>query len=315
LLAENGREPLLGAVFRSPRDDPWMKTLLDAPSMSFPSRFSLLGFSGLYLLLLAPLAAGRLARSPRGRVRALLLASAPVLASVAASLLFNGALFPPGARLLDAAKVEVVPGSGFARVTQEIGFFATRAGSYDVSIGSVDAVLGEIGPALATPAREGPDFTIDTRDGTVLRGVALSPFQARLFALSAVVEQPLEAALAVEGQAVSVSIVNRSARALRGCFLARGGIAYPIGDLGPGEKRSLTFAPADGIDLRDPPSRARLLGGAQRASFWDREYGVLGKGKTLAAAWLDGPAIPVRRNAGPGLVELPALSLVVMEVP
>lgn len=315
-LAENDRQPVLGGFSGSAVDDSWMKPLLGNPPLSFPSSLAALAFAGGYLVLLMPLLAARLSRRLRTRLRAVLLLCVAAGAGCAGWLIFNRALFQPGARLLDAARVDMASGDGMARVTEKIGLLAVQAGSAELSLGADDVVVDEaIHVSVPTRGESAPNpgFTVDTSQETVLGSLSFGRFGSRLLVLNAVIPMPVEARVSVGEPSLTLAVSNGSARPLRRCFLLRAGRGYLVGDVAPFESVTRTFAAADGLPMSNPEARLRIAGDARRASFLDQSEGEPGKGSSFFAGWMDGPVL-ARVLAGADWVpDRPALSLVIVE--
>jgi hypothetical protein len=309
-ILRNDRQPILGAAATSAVDDPWMKALLGNPPLTFPRSIIALAFAGCYMVLLAPFLSTRFSRRLGSRLRAMLLLSVAAAACCAGWLIFNRELFRSGARLLDAARVDVVPGDGMARVTEKIGIFAAQAGSAELFLGSADVAVDEaihFGASPRSGSTPRPGFTVDTSHDTILRGISYGAFGSRLVVLTAVIPMPLEAVVRGTDNSLNVSVYNGSARPLRRCFLLHAGRGYPVGDVAPLQTVTRSFAPVDGLSLTDPASRAQMAGDPRRAAFWDQSEAEPGKGSSSVIGWMDGPVI-ARVPA-----DRPALSLVVVE--
>jgi hypothetical protein len=309
-MVENDRQPVLGASSRSAVEDPWMRALLGNPPLTFPPSIAALAFAGCYLALLLPLLVARISLRLGSRLRAVLLLSVAAMAWCAGWLIFNRELFRPGAKLLDAARVDVVSGDGMARVTEKVGLFAVQAGSAELSLGAADVAVDEaIHVSVSTRAGSAPSpgFTVDTSHETLLRGLSYGRFGSRLVVLNAVIPMPLEASVSSSATSITVAVSNGSARPLRRCFLFHAGRGYPVGDVAPLETVSRTFTTVDGLSLSDPGAWAQIAGDARRASFWDQSEAELGKGSSIIAGWMDGPVI------AHVLADRPSLSLVVVE--
>lgn len=309
-ILRNDRQPILGASSTSAVDDPWMKALLGNPPLTFPRPITALAFAGCYLALLVPFLSARFSRWIGSRLRVVLLLSAAAAACCAGWLIFNRELFRSSARLLDAARVDVVSGDGMARVTEKVGMFAAQAGSAELSLGSADVAVDEankVSVGTRTGRAPRPGFTVDTRHDTILRGLSYGGFGSRLVVLNAVIPMPLQASVSGIDGSIKVSVFNGSARPLRRCFLLHDGRGYPVGDVAPLQTVSRTFTTVNGLSLSDPGSRAQIAGDPRRASFWDQSEAEPGKGSSIIIGWLDGPVIAHI------LADRPALSLVVVE--
>jgi hypothetical protein len=289
LLSEKGRQ-FQDRTNRTAAEGAWMKAFLDSPALSFPSRLFPLLFSAGYLLLLLPIVAIGSRRRAR-RTRVLVLLAAPVLASAAGYLLFNRVIFHPGARLVEAARVEAVSGDRFAFATEKIGIFSSATRTLDLSIDGRDVLVEETRPIAinSTAGSPKPATVSDGPGGMTLKGVVLGRFEARIYTLRGIVEMPVEGTLERIGQFVAVTVANRSSRSLRDCILALAGIGYTVGNVAPGETLRRTFTASQGTDLRDPALRARVLGGEERAWEWERAFGAFRSEQAALTAWLDGP--------------------------
>jgi hypothetical protein len=309
-LAENDRQPVLGAFAGSAVDDPWMKPLLGNPPMGFPASLAALAFAGGYLVLLLPLVVARFSRRLGARLRAALLLCVATAAGCAGWLMFNRDLFRSDARILDAARVDIASGDGMARVTEKVGLFGVQAGAVGLSLGAADVAVDEAA-RMGIPARAGsppdPGFTLEAGQETILGGVSFGRFGSRLIVLSAVIPMPLEASVHASKASLALAVSNGSARLLRRCFLLHAGRGYLVGDVAPFETVTRTFASADGLSMSNPEMRLRVAGDARRASFLDQSAGGTGKESNLFVGWVDDPMIARVRP------DRPALCLVVVE--
>jgi hypothetical protein len=324
LMMENHREPTLGDESRDPIDDPWMKALIDTPPLAYPSALAAAAFAGGYVALFVPLVLRRVSRRLGARLRIALVLFAPAAAAVAGWLLFNMVLFRPEPLLLEAAKVEVVSGDGLALVTQKLGLFAAMGGARNLVFGAADAAIDEVSPVSvsvrgnAHPRAEPPpgaeEFVEMRNDRTVLNGVSYGRFGSRLFVVTEVLPLSLTAHVTASGASVEVGVTNASGRSLAGCFLARAGRGYPIGDVGPGVSVTRVFTADDAVDLRDPDAVVRMIGDSQRVDLWSRESAGTDSGAGTVVGWLDGPALPVDVQGALRPADRPPLSLVLLEV-
>jgi hypothetical protein len=308
-LAENDRQPVLGAFSSSAVDDPWMKPLLGNPPLGFPASLAALAFAGGYLVLLVPLLVARFSRRLGTRLRASLLLCVAAAAGCAGWLTFNRELFRSDARILDAARVDIGSGDGMARVTEKVGLFGVEAGSVELSLGGADVAVDEaIRVGIPARAVSSPDagITVDASRETILSGVSLRRFGSRLLVLNAVIPMPVEASVSGSTACLVLAVSNGSSRPLRRCFLLHTGRGYLVGDVAPFETITRTFAAADGLPVSNPEARLQVAGDARRASFLEDCLRVP-EGGNLFAGWLDEPMIAHVRP------DRPALCLVVVE--
>ena len=309
-LAENDRQPVLGAFSGGAVDDPWMKALLGNPPLGFPGSLAALVFAGGYLVLLLPLVVARFSRRLGARLRAVLLLCVAAAAGCTGWMMFNRELFRSDARILDAARVDIGPGDGMARVTEKVGLFGVQAGSAELALGEADVAVDE---AIRTgiPARGAgpadPGFTVETGQETTLSSVLLGRFGSRLLVLNAVIPMPIEAGVSGSERSLVLAVSNGSARPLRRCFLLHAGRGYLVGDIAPLVTVTRIFAAGDGLPMSAPEARLRVAGDARRASFLDQLSARSSEGSNLFAAWLDEPMIAHARP------DRPALCLVVVE--
>ena len=309
-VSEGDRQPVLETTFLDPVDDPWIATLLAAPALPLPSIVAVLLFLAGYFLLLFFLLAGRFSRRLGARARALALLGVSVLAGTAGWLLFNRVMLRPSPSLLEAGRIDVVS-DGLGMVSERLGLFATRAASCSISIGSPDVAVDEIGANSTAPKGDlaGPaPLALDIDRRIVLRDVALGRFGSRMFALRSVVPFALSATLTGDDSALRVAVVNDTGRALEGCFLVRGGRAYPIGNLAAGATTAKDLSPAEGVDLHARDAATRLCGDPRKAAFWSRA--AIEGGPDVIVGWLDGPLLSMEVQGAQRPVDRSPLSLV-----
>jgi hypothetical protein len=314
IMMESDRQPAMQSVFQNPVDDPWMKTLFSDPPLSFPTALVVLVFVGAYLLLFAPLVNRRIAQVIGPRVRTALLLAVPVAACLSGWFLFNNRLFAPGARILEAAKIEMISGDGLALVTEKLGLFAAQAGTCQIILAGSDTTLDEVGPGQnASRAARPVDLTIDASHGTAIHDLAFGRFGSRLFVLKTVVPLPIRASVSGDAAVLECVVVNAAPRALQGCFVSRNGKGYFMGDVAPGATVDRHFAVEDGVSLQDPIALARIAGSARKGDFLSQAGGASVAGTAVVRGWLDGPALSVELSGVQRLSERPPLTLVIVE--
>ncbi len=315
-LAENDRQPVLGAFSGSAVDDPWMKSLLGNPPLGFPPPSAALAFAAGYLVLLLPLLIARFSRRLGTRLRAVLLLCVVAAAGSAGWLIFNRELFRSDARILDAARVDILSGDGLARVTEKVGLLGVHAGSAELSLGEADVSVDEAA-RIGVPSRAvnppDPGFIVDISRETNLSGISLGRFANRLLAFNAVIAMPVEVSVSGSEHSLVCAVSNGSTRPLRRCFLLHAGRAYLFGDVAQSETITRTFTAAGGLPMNNPETRLRMAGDARRASFLELSEGdprkdrPVSEGSDLLFGWLDEPVIARVR------LDRPALSLIVVE--
>lgn len=317
LMAGRDRQPTLGAGARDPMDDPWMKAILGAPPLSFPSAVSVFIFFASYFALLFPLLAGRTSRRLTARLRAIFLAIIPLAACLYGWIAFNQVLFRPEPQVLESSRVEARSGDGLALVTERIGLVTAMPGAVEVSLGSPEATVDEESSrTVAAKERDSADrsMTVALNERTTIHGLALPRFGTRLYIFSDVVPYPVTAEVSPQGSTLRVAVSNTGARSLRGCFFLRNGRGYPIGDIAAGSKASRSFETEESVDARSPEARAKLTGDARKDALWSLDAESVDAGSGVIVGWLDDSLLPVSFSGAVRAIDRPALTLVLVEM-
>jgi hypothetical protein len=210
--------------------------------------------------------------------------------------------------------VAVVSGEGLGVVSERLGLFATRAGSCSISLETPDVTVDEISANSTAPRGDAPSpasLTVDIDRRILLSDVSLGRFGSRMFALQAVIPFALSATVSAEEAALTVAVDNGTGRALRGCFLVRGGRGYPLGDLAAGSTTS-DVSSTEGIDLRARGAADRLCGDPRRAALWTRAEPEAGS--DVLFGWMDGPLLSAKARGAQRPPDRPPLSLVMVRL-
>jgi hypothetical protein len=285
--------------------------LIRAEATNFPSPATVFSFLALYLGLL--LTGYRLsARETRHRWLALLWSWAPpVLFAAAAWLLFGPAVFPRSATAVAAALIEPFPNSIYARLSLDVGVYASRSGALRLEYRGAEPVL--------YPTRQAQ------RNGHVGNWAFgqgpqrfLEPLDRRRYVLHAlegedVIAFNLDASVHNEASGPRLVLDNASGRTLKDLWLVFDGYAYELGSLEAGAKVERGFVRrTHGLELgeaswkrvlRAPPgvpvqklTPAQIL--LERKAREMRDTGYPGQGHALLIGYTESPFRPAGASAG-----------------
>ncbi len=311
------RKPTLGAAPREVFDDPWMQALVDTSALSFPSLPAVLAFAACVIALICLVVAERPLRGLGPRLRLLLLAGIGASACLAGWLLFNHALFRPGPRVLEAARITCRSGDGLALVTEKIAVVTASPATAELRIGSRDAAVEEAGgrePAASGRGADPREEVAVAGGRTSIRGLRLGRMGSRLVVVHDVIPMRVSAHAALQGTLLRVTVSNGEPVGLRGCFLWRAGRRYPIGDIPPRGSVERSFDESEGIET-GPAGFFDSDGDARRARLWrlEEESGNRDPSSVVMAGWREGSglllSLPGARTAG----DRPGLSLLLVE--
>lgn len=287
-----------------PVDDPWLKTVLAAPSFFFPSVLILSAFMAALILGVLVIINLKVTGKMKAGTRALVLVFFAAAASTASWILFERTFFPREAFVLEASTVHAASYDGMARVSARVGLFSTGGGTYDLTVPEKTALVTEITSARAGQART--DFEELISDQVALRGVHLDPYGSRLFLVEGVVDMPVTAAVSRGSDSCTVKVQNMSKFALRQCFVSIDGKLYPIGDVAPGARLE------EELDLGSSKAEAAVVD-PRRMPFWQQaKSGFKGEVPQLFG-WLDRPLIPLKGSAGIGTESTESVHLLVVD--
>jgi hypothetical protein len=265
-----------------PAADPWLRSSFDTPRLALPRPAAALAFAAGLLALLLPVCLLWTGRRLTAAARGGILLGVIALGSAAAFLLFHRILFCPEPVVLRASLTEMTSGGGIARVTERVGVFSPVAGEADITVPGRGVLVRE-------SAQQRRHLHVSAGDDTVLAGIDLPRFGARLFLLEAL--RPMDISVSLDNGASSVRIVNGSPRTLSDCRLAAGGRLYSLGTIAPGFSGRRTLQPTEG-----PPTDARRLAFRETAAGGGAGRG--GSRGPVMYAWLDGSPLAGAPGAG-----------------
>ena len=311
-ILETDRVPVLGAASRPAMEDPWIAAVFSAAPASFPPAYAALAFVGAYLVLLTPLF---LARGIRGRARLLLLAVVCTAAGAAGWLLFNRALFDSALQVMDMARVEARSGDGVAFVTEKTAFFSASARRVEARLGSADAVVEAAGLRTSQnlPPVEPHIFESPAASGTLVTGIDLDRFFARLIAVQDTVPFDVTARIDKNGPSLHVFVHNGTGKPLSGCYILMPKRAFSLGDLPAGAEIQRSFTDSEGV-RSDTAGATFAWVDKRRAALFEAQEGEMHQdGPPRLVGWMDSPVLPISFAASHPFDGAPGLALVSVE--
>jgi hypothetical protein len=285
LAAGSGR-PAAAPAGSEPVDEPWLKGILGAPDLSFPSGMTLLmTLTGYFLAVLAATI-----RRKKGGIsaatRAVLLLCLTVTATLSAWIFFRGILFH-GSFMVEASVAEAVSGDGLAKVTGKVGLFSAGGGDFGLSTPEKAVTAADVVPLhRGSTARR---MLIETANGTEFKSIHLGRFGSRLLTLGTVMEMKVSADISDSG----LLVINGSPYALEGCFLRYKSALYPIGDVPSGKSVRRTFSLSGGVE-----GEADAVPDARRLAFFREVRDGFDRETTLLFGWLDSSPLSLANLSG-----------------
>jgi len=213
------------------------------PGLQLPSAFEILGFLGLYVIVVGPVNYLVLRRLKRRELAWVTVPALVVVFSLGAYL--TGYQLRGGqASLHQLAVVQVWPDSATARVDGLVGIFSPRRTEYDVQFGP--GFLARPMP-LDSGATGGNSFTVQQSDGTLIPAVRMEVGAVEPFVVQGQVPAPaFQADLTLDVNASQVTlqgqVTNKSDVALKDTVLLAPGSVQRLGDLAPGAVANVSLA-------------------------------------------------------------------------
>ena len=216
------------------------------PGLQLPSALEIVGFLGLYILVVGPINYLVLRRIQRRELAWVTVPALVVLFSAGAY--FTGYQVRGGeASLHRLAVVQVWPNADQAQVDGLVGVFSPRRTAYDVVFGP-----GFLARPMPLDAGNpgGNSFTVQQSDGTLIPAVRLEVGAVEPFVVQGQVPAPAfdsNLTLDVNSSQVTLQgqVTNHSAVALKDAVLLAPGSVQRLGDLAPGGVASISLPLTD----------------------------------------------------------------------
>jgi hypothetical protein len=296
----SGRPAILETAGPGLAEDRWMKPLLAAPGLAFPSTLAVLAFAVLYVAAFALLAAAKPFGKLRPGTRAALLVLVTILAAGAGFAVFNRVVFDPRRLVADAARVDSTAGDGLALVTEKVGLLPAEGPRVEV-LAAGGATVVSAPASLALTSREQPLRGAGAAAGhwTSVAVEAGERFAGALLTLADVIEFPVRASLSPGPAGPSLIVSNGSGWGLEGSFLLLGGRAWDVGTIPAGSRVSLPLDPAGGQPFTAAGGRAWPPGDTLSRELLQQAFPAADREGTALVGWLSRSPLGVRRPGAP----------------
>ncbi len=279
LLSARGARPAEGGPAVDPVDDPWLKGILGAQDVSFPSGIVLFATLAGYFIAIFAVTLLWKKKGAKALVRAVLIFFLAAAATASTWVLFRLVLYR-GDFMVEASIAEAVSGDGLAKITGKVAFVSTGGGEFGVStpiktVTAVDAVPLHRGSTVRS-------LLIESGSGTEFKSIRLGKFGSRLLTLEAVAEMEVSAEISGSDSRRTLVVENGSPYALESCFIRYKSSLYRVADVPAGGRAERSFGVSedgDGVDAVLPDVRRYAFFKQVRDGF-DRE-------KPLFFAWTD----------------------------
>jgi len=211
---------------------PIMK-LLGRPVLAFPSHLAIGGYLLAYCALLAVLFWRMSKRQERcgrywGGIAGLILAGT----LYAASPLLERGLSQP-ALLFDVTTMELLPGTGYARMHGYVGIFAVRGGQFALAFQQPETILRHT--FTRGVGKAGRELEASVAGAFALRHIVLEPWALRIFSTESMAPLPVQVTAQRHAAGLTIQLENRGAVALEDALVVYQGKMFPLGAVAPGE--------------------------------------------------------------------------------
>lgn len=211
---------------------PIMK-LLGRPVLTFPSHLTLGGYLLAYCGLLAGLFWRMSKRQERcgrywGGIAGLILAGT----LYAASPLLERGLSQP-ALLFDVTTMELLSGTGYARMHGYLGLFAVRGGQFDLTLQQPETILRHT--FTRGVGKAGKELEASVAGAFALHHIVLEPWSLRIFSTESMAPLPVQVTAQRHSAGLTIQLENRSALALEDATVVYQGKLFSLGAIAPGE--------------------------------------------------------------------------------
>ena len=163
-------------------------------------------------------------------------------------LLFQHRLHQP-ALAFDMTTLEVLPGTGYSRLSGTVGVFSIHGGRYALPLQHPETMLRHTFTRGAGPAGEA--LEVAAGESTVVRRIELGPWTLRALSLEGMVPAPLRVHTERRQDGLHVRVENPGALPLHAAAVVYRGRSSPVGTIEAGQTASVELP-----DARGPPDPA-----------------------------------------------------------
>ena len=169
------------------------------------------------------------------------------------ALMVQHSLHQP-ALVFDLTTLEVLPGTGYSRLSGSVGVFSVHGGQYTLPLQHPGTMMRHTFIRGAGPAGEALEVTAD--ETSAVRRIDLGPWTLRALSLEGMVPAPLRANAERQTGGWQVRVENTGALALHAANIVHHGQSLPVGTIEAGQTMSLSLP--DTPEHPDPAPHERL---------------------------------------------------------
>ena len=168
-------------------------------------------------------------------------------------LLVRHSLHQP-ALTFDLTTLEVLPGTGYSRLSGAVGLFSVHGGRYTLPLQHPGTMIRHTFTRGAGPAGEA--LEVASGEPTIVRHIDLGPWTLRALSLEGMVPAPLRVHAQRQSDGMQVRVENPGAMPLHAVAVVHRGQSSPVGTIAAGE--TVFVALPDAPVHRDPAPHERL---------------------------------------------------------
>ena len=139
----------------------------------------------------------------------------------------------------DLTTLEVLPGTGYARLRGAVGLFSVHGGRYALPLQQPETMMRHTFTRGAGPAGEA--LEVGAAESTTIRHVDLGPWTLRAFSLEGMAAAPLRVRAERQPGSLSVQVDNPSPLPLHAAAILHRGAPSPLGTIAPGQAVSVVL--------------------------------------------------------------------------
>ena len=214
--------------------------ILSRPVLLYPSHVALGVLLAAYCGVLGGLFWFIKRRRPRPAVTGLAVALLLLAFSAAGYGLLAQHSLHRSALAFDLTTLEVLPGTGYARLRGAVGLFSVHGGRYALPLQQPETMMRHTFTRGAGPAGEALEVG-GAAESTTIRHVDLGPWTLRALSLEGMAPAPLRVRAERQAGSLSVRVNNPGALPLHAAAIMHRGQSSPLGTIAPGQAVSVVL--------------------------------------------------------------------------